>query len=115
MYGLGELKAKTIRSWARAFGEELEVGGSYAEQPPTIAITFANGQIEPLEKVESTGKNKDKIHKLCKIMDCEDYTVFTDAMELHYIDRKRRQAIRERRIPAYPQGVRYFRIAAAHS
>ena len=22
MYGLGELKAKTIRSWARAFGEE---------------------------------------------------------------------------------------------
>ena len=86
MYGLGELKAKTIRSWARAFGEELEVGGNYAEQLPTIAITFANGQIEPIEK--SKNANTDKIHRLCMIMDCEDFTIFTDAMELHYIDMK---------------------------
>ena len=88
MYGLGELKAKTIRSWARAFGEELEVGKDYAGQPPTIAIAFSNGQIKPLEKAKSTSGNKDKIHRLCKIMDCEDFTVFTDAMELHYIDMK---------------------------
>ncbi|MCL2400371.1 MAG: Rpn family recombination-promoting nuclease/putative transposase, partial [Defluviitaleaceae bacterium] len=40
LYGLGEFKAKTIRSWARAFGEDLEVGESYAEQPPTISIAF---------------------------------------------------------------------------
>ncbi|MCL1882878.1 MAG: Rpn family recombination-promoting nuclease/putative transposase [Defluviitaleaceae bacterium] len=33
MYGLGELKAKTIRSWARAYGEDLEVGGLYIMYP----------------------------------------------------------------------------------
>ena len=86
MYGLGELKAKTIRSWARAFGEELEVGKNYAGQPPTITIAFANGQIEPIEKAKNANADKDKIHRLCKIMDCEDFAVFTDAMELHYID-----------------------------
>jgi len=88
MYGLGELKAKTIRSWARAFGEELEVGGNYTEQPPTIAIAFANGKMEPIEKPKNQKAETDKIHRLCMIMDCEDFTVFTNAMELHYIDMK---------------------------
>ena len=89
MYGLGELKAKTIRSWSRAFGEELEAGSSYMEQPPTIIIAFTNGAVEPIEKIESSeaGTNS-KIHRLCMIMDREDFTVFTDAMELHYIDMK---------------------------
>ena len=86
MYGLGELKAKTIRSWARAYGEDLEVGGRYTEQLPTISIAFTNGAVEPLESGQNTNNNK--IHRLCKIMDCEDLTVFTNAMELHYIDMK---------------------------
>jgi len=86
MYGLGELKAKTIRSWARAFGEDLEVGESYSEQPPTITIAFTNGTIEPLENKKVATTDNYKIHRLCMIMDCEDFTVFTDAMELHYID-----------------------------
>ena len=80
MYGLGELKAKTIRSWARAYGEELEVGQSYTSQSPAITIAFTNGAFDPTEN--------NKIHKLCMIMDCEDYTVFTNAMELHYINMK---------------------------
>ena len=84
MYGMGELMAKTIRSWARAHGESLEVGGHYTDQPPTIAIAFTNGPIRPVE--EKAGVKKDKIHRLCKIMDCEDNTIFTNAMELHYID-----------------------------
>jgi len=86
LYGLGELKAKTIRSWARAYGEELEAGKSFASQPPTITIAFTNGTVEPLGSASSTPE--DKIHRLCMIMDCEDHTVFTDAMELHYIDMK---------------------------
>jgi len=86
MYGLGELKAKTIRSWARVFGESLEVGAGYTAQPPTITIAFTNGSLDSLANNADT--NNDKIHKLCMIMDCEDYTVFTDAMELHYIDMK---------------------------
>ena len=86
MYGLGELKAKTIRSWARTYGEELEVGANYTAQPPTIAIAFTNGAVKP--SVDNKSTDKDKIHRLCMILDCEDYSIFTDAMELHYIDMK---------------------------
>ena len=81
MYNLGELKSKSIRSWARAYGEELEPGKFYSDQPPTVSIAFTNGNIVP-------DAHKAKIHKLCMIMDCEDNTVFTNAMELHYIDMK---------------------------
>ena len=88
MYGLGELKSKTIRSWARAHGEELEVGQTYSAQPPTITIAFTNGSVEPIENNKNANTNKDKIHRLCMIMDVEDFTVFTNAMELHYIDMK---------------------------
>jgi len=88
MYGLGELKAKTIRSWARVFGEELEVGNSYTAQPPTITIAFTNGAIESIKQPKDVCTDTNKIHKLCMIMDCEDLTIFTDAMELHYIDMK---------------------------
>jgi len=86
LHGLNELKPKTIRSWARAFAEELEQGKSYSEQPPTVAIAFVDGAVKPHEETENA--NKDKIHRLCMIMDKEDYTVFTDAMELHYINMK---------------------------
>ena len=88
VHGLGELKAKTIRSWARAFGEELKAGKNYTAQPPTIAIAFTDGAVKPManDTNKSLNKDKNKIHRLCMIMDCEDYTVFTDAMELHYID-----------------------------
>jgi len=85
MYGLGELKAKTTRSWARAYSEELEVGQSYTAQPPTITIASTNGSVEP---TVSGANTKNKIHRLCMIIDCEEFTVFTNAMELHYIDMK---------------------------
>ena len=85
MYGLEEIKAKTIRSWARAYGEELDEGANYSDQPPTIIITFTDGQIAPKEKIASIAAS-DKIHRLCMILDCEDGSLFTDAMELHYID-----------------------------
>ena len=81
MYTLGELKSKTIRSWARAYSEELEIGETYTDQPPTVAITFTNGNID-------TNTDTPKIHKLCMIMDREDNTLFSNAMELHYIDMK---------------------------
>jgi predicted transposase/invertase (TIGR01784 family) len=88
LHGLSELKSKTIRSWARAFAEEIEQGKSYSEQPPTIAIAFVDGAVKSHEESENAKANKDKIHRLCMIMDKEDYTVFTDVMELHYINMK---------------------------
>jgi predicted transposase/invertase (TIGR01784 family) len=78
IYDLDELKYKTIRSWARAYGEELKSGAEYKEQPPVICVTFANGSMDEGEC--------QKIHKCCKITDIDDGTVFTDALELHYID-----------------------------
>jgi len=86
MYGLGELKAKTIRSWARAYAENLETGKNYAEQPPTITIAFTNGSVKPLER--GVRQADERIHRFCMIMDCENHDIFTDAMELHYIDMK---------------------------
>jgi predicted transposase/invertase (TIGR01784 family) len=85
LHGLGQLKSKTIRSWARAFSEELESGQRYTEQPPTITIAFSDGAVEPLQKSENA---KDKIHRVCMIMDKEDGTIFTEALELHYINMK---------------------------
>jgi len=80
LYGIDELKYKTIRSWARTFGEELKTGEAYSTQPPVICVTFANGSLD--------GEGSQKIHKCCKIMDIDDRTVFSDALELHYIDMK---------------------------
>ena len=82
LHGLKEIKAKTIRSWARVYGEDLEVGASYKSQPPAITIAFVNGAVETLQK----SPDPDKIHRVCMITDYEDGTVFTDAMELHYIN-----------------------------
>ena len=88
LHGISQLKAKTIRSWARAYGEELEVRQSYTSQPPTITIAFADGAVEPIEPIEKSKDTKNKIHRVCMIMDKDDGTIFTDAMELHYINMK---------------------------
>jgi len=84
-YDLAQLKSKMIRSWARAYGEVLDVGAKY-NQPPTIAIAFTNGPVKPLRINKKTKADTNKIHRLCMIMDCEDFDVFSDAMEMHFID-----------------------------
>jgi len=76
LYNTDELKYKTIRSWARAYGEWLKPNEAYSSQPPVICVTFANGSMD----------GSQKIHKCCKIKDIDDNTVFSDALELHYID-----------------------------
>jgi len=80
LYDLDDLKYKTVRSWARTYGEELKTSEAYSTQPPVICVTFTNGSLDESEK--------QKIHKCCKIMDIDDYTIFTNALELHYIDMK---------------------------
>jgi len=80
LYDLDELKYKTIRSWARAYGEGLKTSEAYSAQPPVICVTFANGSLDESEI--------QKIHKCCKIMDIDDHTIFTNALELHYINMK---------------------------
>jgi len=85
LHGISQIKAKIIRSWARAYSEELEAGQKYTSQPPTVAIAFVDGAVDPIEKPENA---MDKIHRVCMIMDKDDGTVFTEAMELHFINMK---------------------------
>ena len=80
LYDLEDLKYKTIRSWARVYGEELKKGEEYSTQPPVICISFVNGSLND--------DGKQKIHKCCMIMDIDDHTTFSDCLELHYIDMK---------------------------
>jgi predicted transposase/invertase (TIGR01784 family) len=80
LYDLDDLKYKTVRSWARTYGEGLKTNEAYSIQPPVICVTFANGSLDESES--------QKIHKCCKIMDIEDHTIFTNALELHYINMK---------------------------
>jgi predicted transposase/invertase (TIGR01784 family) len=76
---LYDLKYKTIRSWARVYGEGLKSGKGYFTQPPVICVAFVN---------DSLDDDNPKIHKCCKIVDIDDHTIFSDAMELHYINMK---------------------------
>jgi predicted transposase/invertase (TIGR01784 family) len=80
LYDIDDLKYKTIRSWARTYREEISSGDDYSIQPPVICITFANGSMDE--------NDSQKIHKCCKILDIDDNTIFTDALELHYINMK---------------------------
>jgi len=80
LYDLLDLKYKTIRSWAWAYGEEIKEGEKYLFQQPVICISFINGAFDK--------KDADKIHKCCKIADIETHEIFTDALELHYINMK---------------------------
>ena len=85
LHGIGQIKAKVIRSWARAFSEELEEGQQYTSQLPTIAIAFVDGAADPIQKPKNA---TDKIHRVCMIMDKEDGSIFSEALELHFINMK---------------------------
>jgi len=85
LHGIGQILAKMIRSWARAYSEELETSKKFTSQPPTIAIAFVNGAIEPIEKPDS---DTDEIHGVYMIMNRKNGAVLTNAMELHFIDMK---------------------------
>ena len=85
LHGISQIKAKIIRSWARAYSEELEVGQKYTSQSPTATIAFVDGAVDPIIKPENA---TDKIHRVCMIMDKDDGVVFTEAMELHFINMK---------------------------
>ncbi|MCL1884815.1 MAG: Rpn family recombination-promoting nuclease/putative transposase [Defluviitaleaceae bacterium] len=85
LHGISQIKSKIIRSWARAYSEELEVGQKYTSQLPTITIAFVDGAVDPIEKSQNT---TDKIHRVCMITDKDDGAIFTEALELHFINMK---------------------------
>jgi len=49
LYGLTIFKHKTLRSWARVYGESLTKGEDYNQQHPGICISFIDGPITDAE------------------------------------------------------------------
>ncbi|MCL1998776.1 MAG: Rpn family recombination-promoting nuclease/putative transposase [Turicibacter sp.] len=80
LYDLLNLKYKTIRSWARAYGEYLKAGEEYRLQKPVICVSFVAEAFDE--------KDAGRIHKCCKITDIASGEIFTDVLELHYINMK---------------------------
>jgi len=83
MYGLLVHKRKTVRSWSRIYGENLEAGKEYSEQTPAICISFMNGPI-----TDVNNKPVEKIHSLFQVLERDSREKLLDDMELHYIDMK---------------------------
>ncbi|MCL2016770.1 MAG: Rpn family recombination-promoting nuclease/putative transposase [Defluviitaleaceae bacterium] len=83
LYSVYELKFKTIRSWAHTYATWLKESKDYSSQPPVICVSFINEPIDPQNINEV-----DKVHKCCKIADISTGEIFSDALELHYINMK---------------------------
>ncbi|MCL1997638.1 MAG: Rpn family recombination-promoting nuclease/putative transposase [Turicibacter sp.] len=80
LYDTEELKYKTIHSWARIYNGGVKKGEDYSKQAPVICVSFMAKAVDASEP--------NKIHKCCKIADIESREIFTDALELHYINMK---------------------------
>jgi predicted transposase/invertase (TIGR01784 family) len=80
LYDMGEFKYKTLRSWARAYGEELGPGEGYSLQPPVVCVSFVDGAIN--------GAAAPKVHSLYQILERDDGDLLSGAMEMHYINMK---------------------------
>ena len=81
LYDLNALKYKSLRTWARAYGEDLEPGQKYPEQNIVVCISFLNGPVK-----DSSGKPVDRIHSLFQVIERDGRELLLPDMELHYID-----------------------------
>ena len=81
LYDLFEHKYKTLRSWARIYGETLKVSEGYTMLKPTICISFLKGPI-----TDSLNKPVEKIHSLFQVIERDSGETLLDDMELHYIN-----------------------------
>ena len=81
LYQLPEFKYKSVRSWARAYGESLVSGNKYTLQKPVICISFLNGAIDDVH-----GQPIEKIHSLFHLMERDDHQVLLSDAEFHFIN-----------------------------
>ena len=83
LYDLIALKYKTLRSWARVYGEDLVSGENYTQLNQVICISFMNGPV-----TDATGVPVEKIHSLFQAMERDSHEVLLPDMEIHFIDMK---------------------------
>ena len=83
LYDLTALKYKSVRSWARVYGEDLKPGQEYPEQNTVICISFVKDAI-----TDGKGDPIGKLHSLFQIMERDGHEVLLPDMELHFINMK---------------------------
>ena len=81
LYELVAHKHKSMRSWARVYGEELEQGQSFTDQNLVIHISFMDGPV-----TDAAGVPIDKVHSIFQVMERDSHELLLDSMELHYIN-----------------------------
>ena len=81
LYDLLSLKHKMLRSWARAYGEDLTAGRPYIEQNTAVCIAFMNGAMKDVKE-----KPIEKEHSLFGVMERDSHETLLDDMEMHFID-----------------------------
>ena len=84
LYNLLDHKYKTVRSWARAYGEELQTGQEYSEQNRVICISFIDGPV-----TDALDRPIDKIHSLFLTMERDSHEVLLSESEMHFINMKK--------------------------
>ena len=83
LYDLLGLKYKSLRSWARAYGEELAPGQRYQEQNMVVCISFLDGPV-----TDAAGNPIEKVHSLFQVMERDSHDTLLPDLEMHYINMK---------------------------
>ena len=81
LYDLPEFKHKSLRTWARVYGEELKASQRFWENKPVICISFLDGAIR-----DADGKPLKAIHTLFQVLERDGHELLLPDMELHYIN-----------------------------
>jgi predicted transposase/invertase (TIGR01784 family) len=81
LYGLREFKYKSIRTWAKVYGDELKESQKYWENRPVICISFLDGAI-----TDAAGEPLKAIHTLFQVHERDSHEHLMTDMELHYIN-----------------------------
>ena len=81
LYGLSEFKYKSLRTWAKVYGEGLRESQMYWENRPVICISFLDGAIK-----DATGEPLKAVHTLFQVRERDGHELLLRDMELHYIN-----------------------------
>ena len=81
LYGLLEFKYKSLRTWARVYGEGLRESQKFRENKPVICISFLDGAL-----VDADGERLKAVHTLFQVRERDGHELLLTDMELHYIN-----------------------------
>ena len=81
LYGLADFKYKSVRNWARIYGEELQEADAYTELTPVIFVSFLDGAIKDIN-----GQPVENAHSIFHIMERDSHEILLPDLEMHFIN-----------------------------